>query len=55
VEVDGIVAELAALAQVLELDTLDLDLLEALAEDRMSAEQSSRPVRDRPLNPLFLG
>jgi len=48
VEVDGVVAELAALAQVHELDALDLDLLEALAEDRMSAELAFATVRDRP-------
>jgi hypothetical protein len=42
------VAELAALAQILELDTLDLDLLEALTEDRMSAELTFVNVRDRP-------
>jgi len=48
VEVDGIVTELAALAQAHELDALDLDLLEALAEDRMSAKLAFVTVRDRP-------
>ena len=38
VEMDGVVAELAALAHILELDALDLDLLEALAENHMGAE-----------------
>ena len=47
-EMDGIVAELAALAQVHELDALDLDLLEALPEDRMSAELAIATVRDSP-------
>src|SRR5215472_14719253 len=32
---EGVVALLAALAHIFELDPLDLDLLEALAEDRM--------------------
>jgi hypothetical protein len=48
VEVDGLVAELAALAQVFELDALDLNVLEALAEDRMSAQLSFATVRSRP-------
>ena len=38
VEVEGIVAHLAALAHVHEFDALDLDLLEALAEDGIRPE-----------------
>src|SRR5258705_13940721 len=34
----GVVAQLATLAHILELDTLDLDLLEPLPEDGMGAE-----------------
>ena len=38
VEMDGVVAHLAGLAQLRELDPLDLDRLETLAEDHMGAE-----------------
>ena len=38
VEMDGVVAHLAGLAQLRELDALDLDRLETLAEDHMGAE-----------------